>query len=429
MSDSIRGTMKRAWGRQKPDPSADNADQEPLPPPFLPDPRPRSLTPPPSRGMPAQKSLLLAGLPAEIRRQILMQAFGGRVLHMNLIEEHPVVGGLASKSNAQRQKRGSRAASGLRVDFESPKRWVWSGCLCQRNHPPAASIKPEEWTGHWVGPWADKCLETRVTHSVEPRSQWPQKYQIGIMGWLLSCRQAYLEGIDILYNTNMFQIQGRFLISTIDQLLLPQRLASISYLELNLTTGYDTSFEYRKDRMATDTFTALEKILTCMPALKRLFISIKLKTSLEGIWMRETYMKILGSVDMFCRGQLDSNMKLEVPLTLALPNAAILPIKVDEAIRLDSERDYTQPFLLWRDLGDEQGSIQLRYSTYPKAPLRGLGPGESSRDAKPSRGYWIMDGQRRDIPGSEEMLPRHQGVFYPALDLSIRDDMITDEPQ
>ena len=155
--------------------------------PYLPEQRPRPITPTRSHPHFVQPCSLFSKLPAEIRRDILILAFGSRTVHMNLINEYPVVSGAIQGSYPY---KSTNSETGLRVDNEAPKRWIWNGCACQRNHPPAAAIKPEEWTGHWLGPWADKCLDARLKYSPEPRSQWPKKYHIGAMGWLLSCRQA-----------------------------------------------------------------------------------------------------------------------------------------------------------------------------------------------------------------------------------------------
>jgi hypothetical protein len=80
---------------------------------------------------------------------------------------------------------------------------------------------------------------------------------VGAMGWLLSCRQAYAEGIDVLYSTNTFFIEGDALLSnlvcpdpalgTSRHLILPERLGRITSLELRwrLVLFGDTWRPYR----------------------------------------------------------------------------------------------------------------------------------------------------------------------------------------
>ncbi len=62
-----------------------------------------------------------------------------------------------------------------------------------------------------------------------------------MIGWLLACRQAYAEGIDVLYSTNTFFLESTTLFDALfcpashraaQQLLLPHHLASITSLEL-----------------------------------------------------------------------------------------------------------------------------------------------------------------------------------------------------
>jgi hypothetical protein len=70
----------------------------------------------------------------------------------------------------------------------------------------------------------------------------PGKCTVGVMGWLLACRQAYAEAIDLLYSTNTFFIESDALLDNLvcpgpaarstNHLLLPERLARITSLEL-----------------------------------------------------------------------------------------------------------------------------------------------------------------------------------------------------
>ncbi|KFY34296.1 hypothetical protein V494_06894 [Pseudogymnoascus sp. VKM F-4513 (FW-928)] len=52
------------------------------------------------------------------------------------------------------------------------------------------------------------------------------------MGWLLSCKQAYVEGIDVLYRTNTIHISSPVLMRSIQDVLSGHRLESIACLEL-----------------------------------------------------------------------------------------------------------------------------------------------------------------------------------------------------
>ncbi|KAK0639652.1 hypothetical protein B0T16DRAFT_336810, partial [Cercophora newfieldiana] len=56
------------------------------------------------------------------------------------------------------------------------------------------------------------------------------------MGWLLACRQAYADGVDILYSTNTFFVESVQLLDAIlfpiPTFVVPERLALITSLEL-----------------------------------------------------------------------------------------------------------------------------------------------------------------------------------------------------
>ncbi|PGH14003.1 hypothetical protein AJ79_03272 [Helicocarpus griseus UAMH5409] len=55
---------------------------------------------------------------------------------------------------------------------------------------------------------------------------------IGVMGWLLSCRLAYAEAVDVLYSTNTLRIRGMGSLSRLPNYLPPGILERITSLEL-----------------------------------------------------------------------------------------------------------------------------------------------------------------------------------------------------
>ena len=157
-------------------------------PPHLPAPRPGALTPtddpesPLSRPIVTQDSscLLFSKLPPELRREILILAFGKRSLHMGLVFDHPIV------------PRPSNVSTGpsWSVDRDKPKSWRWSSTVCHRNPP----RKPDSVAG-WIYGWRPLCYDECQASDGRPYCQlWPgtspEKCQVGIMGFLLCCRQA-----------------------------------------------------------------------------------------------------------------------------------------------------------------------------------------------------------------------------------------------
>jgi hypothetical protein len=59
-----------------------------------------------------------------------------------------------------------------------------------------------------------------------------RSHEIGVIGFLLSCKQAYTEGIDVLCSTNCISIKTEPLLLHLPELLLRDRLASIASLEI-----------------------------------------------------------------------------------------------------------------------------------------------------------------------------------------------------
>ncbi|KAK4118616.1 hypothetical protein N657DRAFT_637897 [Parathielavia appendiculata] len=225
--------------------------------PFLPAQRPRPLTPAVSEQSPATLGTL-ARLPPELRRRTLTAAFGSRTLHLDMqfapprrasacdrltpdfdASTAPVHGFGVSPfvGTATRQTKGKMTASRVSITShmvhvptplspyyfpadDAPRAWRWTNCVCHRMFPPGS-----RWERHALardgyhyppGPHTDKCLRGEAMYCF----LWPPemiaapgKCKVGAMGWLLACRQAYLEGIEVLYSTNMYSIESDVLFS------------------------------------------------------------------------------------------------------------------------------------------------------------------------------------------------------------------------
>ncbi|KAF4962260.1 hypothetical protein FSARC_9649 [Fusarium sarcochroum] len=169
-------------------------------------------------------------------------------------------------------------------DVASGESWQWFGSVCQREPPE----EPEPMTGdgNLYGPWADDCQNPR-----SPRED------IGTIGWLLSCRQNYAETIDLLYSTNTIAMSGEEMMTHINQLLLPQRLASITSLEIRWPLEKvvpaepedDTRPYYEQMRdpyhMNEDQFSVILDTLSPeqFPSLRRVFISFEKEMPTQDI--------------------------------------------------------------------------------------------------------------------------------------------------
>ncbi|TDZ33044.1 hypothetical protein C8035_v006224 [Colletotrichum spinosum] len=102
-------------------------------------------------------------------------------------------------------------------------------------HIVARSVSPYIWPHH------DACLRGEAMMC----QFWPPGTgicgcTIGALGWLRACRQAYVEGIEVLYSTNTFVVESRDLLDSLlrsadcGYILLQQHLATIKSLELRL---------------------------------------------------------------------------------------------------------------------------------------------------------------------------------------------------
>lgn len=159
------------------------------PPEPLPSPRPRPITS--SGSMPChqqEQSTFFSRLPLEIRRAILLYAFGNSTMHLDLTFDHPM------------PKRTSTNLGGFinhcgftgKRDFSRPKQWTWRSCVCHRNPP--WPLPPHTWWRHQevYRPDIDRCMlgEAYACRRGLQSGEGFFRCHVGAMGWLLSCRAA-----------------------------------------------------------------------------------------------------------------------------------------------------------------------------------------------------------------------------------------------
>ncbi|KAI5457176.1 hypothetical protein BGZ63DRAFT_84652 [Mariannaea sp. PMI_226] len=240
-----------------------------------PDPR-HTLTRPVSRNAATRQAandLFFGRLPPEIRYAIQLMAFGDRTLHMDLRFDHPF--NLIEKRpypawaiHARIHSQTMAGNSHLRDSQDM--RWRWFGCVCHRyppSGPPHLHLgrrRNYPW-GHFREPDVDLCLEGSGLCNEWP-GEWPSKCQIGIMGWLLSCRNAYMEGTSILYGANTIHIASPVLLRSIQDIIPRPRLADMTSLELvwkpkelSLSEGFvsDNASSSKVDTCSTFIFPSL----------------------------------------------------------------------------------------------------------------------------------------------------------------------------
>lgn len=147
------------------------------------------------------RSPIFMCLPPELRRSVLIEAFGERTLHLDLRLTHPLVDNVHNDPSDIHGEHGCGKAPFSRYaarDYNAPKIWRWWSCECHRSLPPSKllpcfkSTKP-----HYRGfryPKHDRCIRGEVNccpfWSPDGRRYACSGCTVGAMGWLLACRQA-----------------------------------------------------------------------------------------------------------------------------------------------------------------------------------------------------------------------------------------------
>ncbi|KAF5591876.1 hypothetical protein FPANT_5548 [Fusarium pseudoanthophilum] len=389
---------------------------------LLPDPRPRALTPDPNPLSSSNISAASASgprpryqgtcfwfrVPPNIRRDILRLAFGDTRIHINLEYGRPHI----ARPETSNLHCGIVVGPGeypgeeVRVvDETKPAAWRWWSSRCHRSYPDETKGQVPMTRGGASGPWLDYCRDGGESGICEA---WKEKEgslacHVGVMGWLLSCRQNYMETIDVLYSTNTLILQGSRMIIRLPQLLLPQRLATVTSLEVTwpFKTNYTADQDY--DDLDQDHFRSVLDLLlpSQFPALRRLYIEFHDgQECFLGIHGLEVYKEIiLRELDSFAQ-----RMTHLTECAFALPDyffrslhykAKEEPVEGTDGIRFYySRRSYQQ---VWRDFNGNMAVVVLPYvDSYPKPPYQVLQEGEQAA------GYWILEASDEKIIDSRD---------------------------
>lgn len=340
-------------------------------PPYLPLSR-RPITPEPLD----TRTCLFFQLPYDIRSMILFMAFGGRTLHVDLVRQKKV--------------------------------WQWGGAVCCRNRDSGCGMSqggfaskrsavrtmpcPSGYTSvrlmryGWVGPWCDRCMDSIYRSG---GGYWEED-NTGIMGFLLSCRHAYTEGIDILYSTNCISIESEPLLLHLPQLLPSKRLASITSLEMLVRAHRiehaDGSSSFSMDHLKP----ILDHVAMLCHHLRGLCLSFVVDSDCCELLDGPT----LPLVDSFYKSKPLRNMRVELPTADYRPacRSCVIGDHPDEA-----RTNHKQERSPWRSLDDEKPKTQNRsIERYPYPPLKL--PATHGDEIRESQGYWLCEGDRGPEP-------------------------------
>ncbi|KAK8139612.1 hypothetical protein PG984_000735 [Apiospora sp. TS-2023a] len=375
---------------------------ESLPPalPSLPKERPRPLTATPCSPAATSRSSLFQLIPPEIRRAILIEAFGERTLHFDVRLEHPL-----RKIRANGKKgMNSRTPRHANVDLfncdlrdsRQPREWTWWSCVCHRNFPWRDAHLSPLGDREFVEPAKDSCrrkFRGRFNHLCEyyPGTV-PSKCFIGVLPWLLTCRQAYIEGIDILYATNQLHVGHAGIFINLPRFLTPDRLHMIRDMELSWSlclssSGADREWTVGADEDqfedVYDRLIMLSHIPRVLPNLQYLHLSL-----IDAGWafpngpdfplcgpeLYDATERVLRSIDTMVVMQLARLRECRVSLPTALYWTRVSLEKHEHDIW--SSQATTEALRLWR-------TIDLTAaSTKPTAERRNN-----------IEGYWITHGE------------------------------------
>lgn len=285
-----------------------------------------------------QRACRFFQLPYDVRSIILLMAFGERALHVHIERDGEI--------------------------------WLWKGQVChwvRVGFPPALGQS-----------WSESCLQKNNLSGI-PQEQ----LQIGIMGFLLSCRQAYAEGIDILYSANLIIIQSEPLLLHLPRLIPHNRLASIASLEIFVqilgTRNGDGEWSYNVDHLQP----ILQNLVTNCRNLRRFCLAFNINSRkselLDG--------PVLPWIDAFWRSLQLREMKVELPA--ADYRAARTQTMVHPR---DEPSGKWFEWSQWRCLDGEEPSMQRRYNErFPFPPLK-LPIPDGGDESLESMGYWLREG-------------------------------------
>ncbi|KAK2736875.1 hypothetical protein FQN55_001370 [Onygenales sp. PD_40] len=348
--------------------------------PTLPKSRARPLSAIPPKPNATVKSRFFQLLPAEIRRRILIEAFGELPMHIDLRLEHP--------------RRKEIGPSGYHADIPGtyetykPQQWLWTGVVCHRLAPRPLSVAPGLDTMFRSMPPDDSCLGKYRGNTPECSSwpgEHPTKCKIGAMGWLRACRQAYIEGIEVLYSTNKLHIDGIFMFRNLPDILLRQRVVAIRMVELlwdlNPYGNSSSGGQYPPGSDMASFISSLEAFPSILPNLTFLYLS------LQGNLIPHTVTHSRYSIPEIPPDNKEIISASDTLLSLVDRMVVKLPLLSDCRIALPLSHYCTHKYRLKRESiiprPEDEGNEALWRDLPPEAGTRNN-----------LSGYWICLGQR-----------------------------------
>ncbi|VUC28181.1 unnamed protein product [Clonostachys rosea] len=189
---------------------------------------------------PEPKDKFFGCLPPEIRRRILIYAFGERTVHIDISyipinepDETDSMGASAANRHAGLVRRRDNYWD---KDPEWAMHWQWYGCVCHRSGPEEMTLSLGRFRTSLIRDFKCRlahiaCLNGDGVCHAWPGEQ-PGKCLVGCLGWLLTSKQAYIEGMEVIYGTNTINLSSPELMLSSMAALPSNIMRSIRSLEL-----------------------------------------------------------------------------------------------------------------------------------------------------------------------------------------------------
>ncbi|GKT52963.1 hypothetical protein ColTof4_13066 [Colletotrichum tofieldiae] len=229
----------------------------------------------------APKSPFFEVLTPDLRYYIYQLAFGRRILHLYLLYRRSLQPDVRWRKGHQPVPAWYPHSPGVSpmdppfADASMTPQWYWWSCVC--------------------GP-EDRRLETKLSDQC-PRGFFqtcgPKETYLGILPWLLTCRQAYEETIKVLYASNTFKFEQRLEAMYFPYAIATPQLNWITSLEIRIPDRDESLVDRSLDKAPRPSAGAplindlralsprdqylgiVNSIAATFPALRRLHISFE----------------------------------------------------------------------------------------------------------------------------------------------------------
>ncbi|KAJ6441387.1 cyclin-like F-box [Purpureocillium lavendulum] len=340
--------------------------------PVLPAHRPRSLSFTAPSPAATSTSAFFKRLPPEIRRAILIEAFGADTIHLDLRPYYPS------------WSMTSRTDPSWRIQ------WEWDAKVCHRPRLPWRTLPAS--VRDMLDPSMDGCHgNVHMDCQYAPAGKPGNECRVGAVGWLRTCRKAYLEGVEVLYGTNRMNMEWWILWRPLPGVLPRAHLDAIVDVELRwdmsfdlLTTPMRVMVEVGQEHEVRlgEFHSALKTIPTTLPSLRYMLLSVS-AAHIQNISVAfRDYLFEVGDSVLEAVDSVASALSQLVELRVALPDNCYLSRKTranaaHDASAAAGEAWHANVEAIWR---------RLPTTTTTGGTLEELGVGRGVQ------GYWVCGG-------------------------------------